>query len=281
METLRETGYELNQLLSDQKFRFGLHMGDQIVVGQPGIKIGEIPFDPLMHEAEHIDPLSTMEMMTDMPYVAQVIPFRPLELNVVLHRDVRDRDLPDVVRPIGRQKFDLAVNLIEALNNSAPIGDTANMYVVGDTENVQESRDLTVVKGTETDKAASEAVAELCLQGLTFVVSNFESLKLPENKPAFAKTVAVKANHKLELAIPDNVGDWQMDGRKTVNTNNSKKLAKENEAITRKHQAVIDGLRRSGLIVATVAFDNQLSQGFDMAAADKSLAGSLKELGRR
>jgi hypothetical protein len=288
MAHLNETGQALFELRAAEPYSMGMHLGEQLSVGDLGVKVGEVPFDPSLHEPSDIDRMSMMGRVRGRPYVAQIVPFRPEEANVVLHNDPADQAWSGYLAPMWDYKRGLAVSLSDAISDAKQMGDTGTVYVVGDTTRQTGLRHADYVRNTETPEKAADAIADICRRGLTFVISDFEALPL-DRAPAgyFGKTVAVKVNHKSELEIPANVGDYPLDGLEVVNTHNSKKLQAANDAIKRRHAELerrlglkprLGGL---GLAVAKVIYDEGFAPRMQVRATDKSIAGAVRKLASR
>jgi hypothetical protein len=280
METLTETRHAIYELRTNEERGFGLHLDEGVAVGVPGIQIGEEPFDQSRHLPEHINPISTQEMMTGLPHVTMVMPYRPLDMNVVLHQDPRERTMNRYVQPVRSYKRILAQELQAAISDARHVTDTSNLYVVGDARQLNGlSAEAQVLAGTEEPEAAANAVADICRQGLTFIISNFDRLPL-ENVANFAgkNAVAVKANHEFELSIPAKVGGWPMDSGLEVNTNKSKELIPANEAIAQRNNEIEEMLGSLGLTTAQVTYVNQASQSGNLRDADRQLASAIRAI---
>jgi hypothetical protein len=283
MTNLPQTGQALRELRADASKGFGMHYGDEHAVGTAGFVVGEVPFDPSRHLASDIDPMSMGEWTMGMPQVTQVMPYRPINMNIVLHRDPTEQNLPHYLQPIRAHKNELARGLQTAIDESKQRTDKANTYLVGDTTDAFElGFDVHPVRGTESPEKAAEAIAGLCLNGLTIVISDFNNLPLKRgNKTNFARTIGVKANHGLELKIPANVGRLSVGGLHEVDTNKPKKLAEANTRLAAHHAGVCRNLGGLGIAVAQVAYDNQQNAGFNAREADRQIATAVRIAGRR
>jgi hypothetical protein len=256
-------------------------MDESIAVGVPGIRIADVQFDPARHNVEAINHLSLHEMMIGLPQVTEVMPYRPVDMNVVLHQDPREKRMNKYVQPIRSYKRLLALQLQDAIAETRQVTDTANLFVVGDSSELSEvGYSAQVLDGTEHPEAAAEAVADICRRGLTFVVSNFDQLPLQShNWFNGSRTVAVKANHEFELEIPAKVGAWPMGGLWEVDTHNKKHLRATNEDIARRQTVIAQQLGSLGLQTAHVTYRNSSTERMNIADADAQIASSIREIG--
>lgn len=278
---LPNTQYELQELRSNESMQYGMHVGYEVAVGVQGVEVGETPFNASHHTIDAINPLSIMESATDMPHVTQVMPYRPIELNVVVHQSPDDRLMPKYLQPIRSHKRQLANGIREAISESQQVMDRTNLYVVGDASSLDELNDgAEVIEGTEDHSIASQAIASICLRGLTFVISDFNTLKLDIPGANYRETVAIKANHAFELAFPANVGRITLGGLKEVNTRKPKELAKVNQGLLQKHTSIANSLSDAGLAVAKVVYNDALPMGTNFDAADASIAAAIRDITR-
>jgi hypothetical protein len=274
MEDLPETRNALMQMLSDEQMRAGVHLADYVTVGAVGVPVGERIFDPHLHSVEDID----LMWMTGMPHVEEVVPFKPLEMNVVLHRNPNDKRMPDWLKPLGAYKQEVASNVASAVFEAKQFGDEANYFVVGDTENESLTDwNAEIVRDTEDPEAASQAIADICLRGLTFVISDFNDLKI-QNNSGVQRSVAIKVNHSLELEVPKVKAIIPFGGLKEVNASNKKQLAKFNEELERTHSDIRLGLGSAGLVVAQVVLDMNKSGSLNAQATDSVIAHAIQSV---
>ena len=274
---LHQTRQALFELRSLENQGVGMHLGANVAVGMPGLPIGEVMFDPSRHPASAIDPFSMMESLTGTPHVTQVMPYRPTEMNVVLHQN-DETVTADWLKPVHEHKRALAHGLVEALEESKQIPDRTNYYVVGAASNKEVlPNGAEIIGGTDSPEAAAQAVAEICLRGLTFVISDFENLPLGAVTSAlYPRAIAIKANHQVELQIPANAGLLQLDGLGAVETWKVHKLQKKNKQLRHKHTQLEQGLGNAGLYVAQAVYSPQRTVGTNVQAADNSIARAIR-----
>lgn len=271
MADLYETQRALTELAANQQYGFGVHSALQVRTGMSGLDVGEMPFDPARHSVSSINPLSLMEMATDIPHVRQVIPRNPLHATIVLHETegVDDSQLAKVKR-------DLAFGLGDAITVALPsMTDRTFNYIIG---NQHESINELGAEYIETDarpEAAAKNMAELCKHGLGFIISDFHNLPVASSDAA---TVAIKVNHPLELALPGGVGTISLGGNYQVNTNKSRELNRVNDALKAQHDRIVGHLRAMGLTVASVVLDQNARGAFEFDAADDAIANAIDDI---
>lgn len=285
LESLNETQYELRQLRSSEQFGFGLHLGDELAVGGPGIPVSEITYDPSRHPVDAIDStalMSTLEGEGGMPYVTQVVPFRKVSMNIVVHNDYSPEKrtrLPHYIRPIIEHQLILADSIKSSIDECAQYGDETQVHVIGKNNPYKSRADVNFVHAEDGEAFARQA-AEIASRGLTFIISTYHNVPLRKLKEVAQERplIAVKANHKLHLEYPADVGDLPTDNGKMVNTNDPKELAAVNDGVKQNHQLLEHAIKRSGLALARIVYLPGMPQGFDIKKADKSLASALSSL---
>lgn len=287
MNTLKETQYELRQLRSGDTFGFGLHLGEELAVGEPGIPVSETPLDPSRHPVSAADPnalMATLEGPKGRLWVTEVIPFRKLPMNVIIHNDVtaeRMRRMPQYVRPILDRQLILADSLRAALDDCAQFGDEINTVVIGADNPYKDRRDIRFERARTNARFADKA-SQIAADGLSFVISTFHDVPLRKLKVVAKESpiIAVKANHHMHIALPANCGELPVDDGRMIDTDDPKELGRYNAAVAANHEDLERTLikRRSGMALAKVVYDPKLKYGYDVAAADKSLAAAVRSL---
>lgn len=263
MVRLPETSRALYDFRTAEEQGMGMHMASHVVVGNQGTFIGETLFDPSRHPTSAINLLSPMGMMTGLPYAKEVIPQKHLEMNVIIHDDSADRAQPSWAATLPAYKQQLASSIHEAIVASKQVSDQANVYLVGNPRFPERyGSDVRHVTGTEKPQAAAEKVAELSGRAaLTFLLGDFTSLPLDQVEGNFRRTVAVKANHPLEMRIPAKRGVIPLGGDREVDTYNRRQLKQVNAELLQEHQTIVSRLGKAGvLLAATVAFAS--AEGF-------------------
>lgn len=271
---LRETQNAFAELAASQADEFGVHFASEARAGVPGMVISELEYDPARHQPQNIAPFSLMETVTGTPHVQLVLPQQPMELTVITHHEA-GRDDPR----LGWLKQRLATQVREAAEYSLPSStDRIRSYYVGSAEAAPDDRDTEVITIENDPELAAKTIGELCVGGLTLVISDFNRLPLHTTQSNFRNTVAVKANHPAELALPAKAGIIRVGGQAEVNTNKPKELQRFNDRLTARHQQISEQLGRAGIAVAQVIFDPRQASGtgFDLLRADQSIAAAVR-----
>lgn len=291
MNRLPETQQAISQLAANRPLMFGMHDNDQLKIGVPGHVVAEIPFDPALHDPSAINPLSIWEDILGEPHVQQVIPSNPLAVNIVVHREGRDVSKEtagrkgsqpsselqqELIVPVSDAKMQLASELREALLGARVPGDKIRSYFVGAPMTAGEAGGSYKAE-TEEPEAASQAIAELCLKGLTFVISDFNRLRLRETGANKHGLVAVKVNHRLERELPSGVGVIAVGGLREVNTNRAARLEAANNDLAAKHTEIVRRLGQAGAQVASLMVGGR-EPGLDFLATDQALAQAVEQI---
>jgi len=285
MAELPLTGQAMFELSTEYGRRIGSHMGSQLSFEENGVFAGEEPFDPNKHPVSAIDPMSFGEVVFGVPFVSQVVPYRPVDISVVLHQDPRLRVLPDYLQGIREYKRELATKLFKSIFESKQMSDTLRLFIIGDTEGVTVDvpGEVKAVEDTKEPEAAANTIGTICNNGLAIVISDFSDLPLEKLQGVnFNNTIAIKSNYELELALPANVGRLPagVDGE-VVNTNKPKELAKFNEGLVVLHDGIVNRLESAGITVARVIFERLLSSGFELRKTDEQIADAVHHVVRK
>jgi hypothetical protein len=282
MLRLEKTSAALYYLMGDNTRQFGQHLRTDIVVGQPGINVGETMFDPTLYDSSAINPLAITPMLlgTDMPYADLRVPYAPVELNVVVEDNSGSRMKHEWIEPIVECKRTIGTELVRLIEDAKQPADSVKLHVVGAPSDLSAygRHDVTVIE-TNTSEESTRAVAEICRKGISFIISNFERLPLDEMKDInFRNIVGIKVNHPLEIAYPANTGVWTLSGLKEVNTNNPKKLDEINEKLMAKHLDIVRRLGSKSVRMAKVVYDDSYRSGLNVAEIDRELSSAVLEL---
>jgi hypothetical protein len=216
-------------------------------------------------------------MVLGEPHVRVAVPERPLHVTVVTHH--RSAGKSDFYQMnAARQR--LAGELSGAISESLPgITDRAWSYAIGEAVEESIESDVEIIRSNGDPLAEAKTIEELCQNGLTFVISDF--LALPLDISDHSTTVAIKANHSFDLALPAGFGSLPTNvGGGEVNTDKPKDLGRVNQAQLEKHQQTVARLEAAGIAVAQVLFNwiDYPREGFDIEAADQHIAGAILEL---
>ncbi len=280
MSLLPESEVAFAEVAASESYTFGAHTGPEVLAGAQGRDVGEMTFDATLHDPADINPLSLWQQITGEPQVDMVIPDRPLHFNVVAHqRRSTEADYFD----IHRSKRELAGTVVSALEQSLPgMTDKVWSYEVGEAA-TQDAPDHVEVITTNGDPAVDAAqVADLCQDGLAIVISDFLSLPIESTpKATFPYTVAIKANHPLDLSLPANCGrvpSGVMGGE--VNTDDPRVLKEVNRAMEKAHNDTITRLEEVGIAVGQIILNRRVHPvfGFDIDAADLEIATAIRSL---
>lgn len=284
MSLLPETNIALAEWNANRQRETGMHMGPRLAVGVPGQAVSEVQYDLIRHVGLRPNVMSLMGLVTGEEYIDTVMPAHPLDVNVVVHHDPAQKNLPQYLSPMALYKQRLGSEISTSIDESLTgYADRARVYVVG--EPVKEELidyGVDVIEGTADGRSAAEATAEICERGLTFVISDFNNFPLHEVASVdFTDTVAIKANHEYEVELPANKGRMSMSGLKEVDTNNSNKLNKAlayQEAMNLERE---DRLKAAGIVVARAVFKHAVLAGIDYRCLDDQIAGAVQTINHR
>lgn len=282
MPLLQETEAAVSDLAANRQRLGGAHFGQEIEQAVPGLVIGEAPYDPARHLPSDINPLSIMELVADRPHVKQVIPHNPLEVNIVVHNDRAQQSDPVWMT---QAKLGLAQGYRDMFEEVLPSNDRVQCYVIGEPGTGVFDRDTELVKETDDPLATAKAVAEICRDGLSIVISTFKNLPLEQVSGArYDSTVGVKANHLFEVDLQPGVGKWATGDpdMPAVNTHKPKELEAWNKVLQDRHRQTVERLEQAGMAVAQIIFDpRHRPYGFNVVEADQSMAAALGSIGYR
>lgn len=254
---LPRTSEVLTQYGANVPFGLGSHLDPSISTGVSGISVGEVPFDPALHDATDIDFGSAEEMLTGDFHVEQVIPERPLSYFTVVDATAR-REFDSIARTKRIARGLIAGALTDQV---VSIGDRAMLEdVVG-----QDRQPFTVKTKDALD------------MGLTFALGDFEGFNAKRDLNGL---VAIKVNHLLERELPANVGYISLGGAVEIDTNNPNQLAQVNDALEQKHQEVVESLESADAQVVCVVADPRLKPEFDAPKTDEDIAKAIEKLAR-
>jgi hypothetical protein len=277
MANLERTESAIAEFTANRGLIFGIHETEEFKVGGVGRDVGEVVFDPAQHDASAINPLSIWESVLGEPHVRLAVPERPLHVNVVAHH--RSSGKSDFYQMnAARQR--LAGELSDAISESLPgITDRSWNYVIGEAAEGSGDSDVEIIRTNGDPVAEAKTIAELCRDGLTFVISDF--LALPLEQAGCQTTVAIKANHSYDLKLPAGYGrlPTNLEGGE-VNTEKPRELARVNRAQQEQHGQTVARLEAAGITVAQVLFNwkDQPLTGFDAEAADQGIATAISRL---
>ncbi len=253
----------------------GSHTYNEVADAISGLVIGEALYDPVKHLPTAINPFSLMEMALDEPHVLSVLPAFGLEVNVVVDRTSKEED-----PRFTRAKLSLADKLTASIERALPgFSDRQKLYVLGDTSQRSYDRDIEYVAVEASESGFTTAVADICVNGLNFVISDFYSLRKSINSSKrFNNTVGIKVNHPFELALPANVGTIALGGAEEVNTSKRRELKRKNDSLQTHHAKIITILDSLGVFTANVVYDPQHPSGLRFDEADRQIAAALTGL---
>ncbi len=281
MTFLEQTHNTMGDLAGDRQRNFGEHISSVPRANAFGINLGEVTFDPARHELQDINPFSMAEESTGMPHVRMVLPRRALDIQIVEDRTDNGDD-----PQISRAKHRLAEILGESIIHSkSGITDRVKHYLIVDSDQVKSQKlgyDVELIDSSKGAEAVSRTVADICLNGLTFVISDFKSLRLEnQSRHNYEKTVAIKINHPAEIEIPAGNVIFELGKGRELDSSKPKELAKFNLILEEKNRIIIERLENAGVSVAQVIFkpvrpDNKLE--YNLANADTAIAKAINRI---
>lgn len=268
---LTETQDAFLELASNSELAQGVHTQTRPRIGQGGVPLGEIPFDPSRHSASDINVFSLMGEATGQPYVSMVMPRKDVAINVVT-----DFGQSGDNQAVANLKHSIGHDVTDAIEEALPsITDRLFRYSLGDVPAEAAGDDYESLR-EETEEERVGSVKDLCLNGLTVVVSGFQSLPLHKYGNGI-DGIAIKVTHPLELPLAPGQGVVSLGGGYEVKTNKPKQLAEYNQSIEQKHQTALANLRSIGLQVVEVVYNPSKDGGYDGKKADSDLAKAVEE----
>ena len=271
MALFPETTSALSELAANAQYGYGDHTEQVIRTGVAGLPLGDTQFDPTRHQLSDVNHLAPLSAATGDMYVREVLPRRPISVNVVL--DVRTgREHPVITNQKQRAQQMIAHGLVEALPG---ITDHAATYVLSDgTTRNQIDFDGENVP-VHDDEDAGRKVEDIALSGLTFVVSDFKQLRLQRID---GQMIAIKANHPLERSIPRNIGFVSLGGAVELDTHDRRQLERVNTALWHRHLDIIDDIKKTGAKAVSVKAEPKSEHGFYVQHTDHRIAAVVHEM---
>lgn len=281
MSILEQTQDSMSDLVSNRQREFGGHASVVPRFSLRGTHLGEVPFIPGKHQFKDINPFSLAEEATGIPHVLMVLPKRALNIQIIEDKTGSDDD-PRIVDVKQR----LAGILHESIVDSKPgMTDRVRHYAIIDpTSEIASSLDYDteLIDSTTDREVVSKTVADICLNGLTFIISDFNRLNFDNlPKSAFEKTIAIKANHPAEIEIPQALVSLGLGRGREADLRKPKELTRLNASLKNYNQSVVNRLEKAGMAVAQVVFDSSSRDGFDMFYTDNAIAAAIKQISAR
>jgi len=279
---LYETQEAISELLSDELNGWGAHASPHLQVAGMGFLAGEIPFDMSVHNVSDINPLSLYGRVTGQPQVREVFPEKPLDINVVVHRDSAEMADPEEIL-LGRKvvMHELSKSLIESRLH----GDRVNFFVAGEADEEFDQYGAEYIDGTKPEEAV-DRIAHVCTSGLTLVLSTFKNLPVENRQEAWRRAIGIKVNHQYDLELQRNTGIWDTGEPQLplVDTNDglfgriSADLKRYRPMQAARHEQTRERLQKAGLRMASAVFDKTLTGYFDVVMTDHELAAAIRDL---
>lgn len=273
-----ETSAALRELGATTTYGIGVHTHPTIAVGVPGLTLGDVQFNPAKHDFLDVNHFSLMGEATGDLHVTEVLPNRPLNLNIVT-------DLGSIwdARVVTRRKAQAARDIGEGILAAMPsLTDRATTYTVGDSpRNPARSGETRLVSLDEArESGRAESVAALAPEGPLVVFSDFIHLPLEEHvtEDVARNVLAVKINHPFERKIPANIGVLALNAGYDLDTSKKRQLARANARLDDRHAGVMARLENAGITVVDIILDPKQPGGFDQHYADVRVAEGLKAL---
>jgi hypothetical protein len=281
MVRLEKTAAALYDLLGGPEVRFGQHITNTVVAGQYGLAVGETMLDPTVHDMGDMNPFALTPMMLedDIPYVDLNMPYRSVELNVIVDDDSAKPLRHEWLRPMKEYRQTLAKTLVSEIEDSKQPEDVVNLHVIGSPSDPESYGRGVNIQETKSPEESAKVAAEICRNGIAIIISNFMELPIGQSETdRFSQLIAVKANYPIELSYPANSGVWSLGGTASIDTNNSKELRAKNVKLAEFHQSIVRRLVAKGAHIAHVVYDPNFSDGFNKQDVDFKLAQSVREL---
>jgi len=263
---LPKTREALADLAANSKYGMGGHLEEDPRAGMYGLQIGEVDYDPLLHEPEDIINDSAYAEASGIEQVAYMLPARPLHFNVVA-------DLGSVAGslPVRTAKEETIMTLSRELRaNPGDSFDSISMYVLGGTRKVRQELRAEKVK-------SDRQLLEICSSGLTFVLSDFSRLMAVFHNRNIAGTVGLKVDHLLEVSVP-RMGELVVGKGKELDTANEGDRAAFNARLERHHAGILDDLERSEISAVQIVTPTDLQGNFNVQTTDVAIANAIKSL---
>jgi hypothetical protein len=293
MSLLVKTEAALRNLAANNHLVAGSHRGRELEVADYGIPVGSVDYDEFGHLPIDIDPFDFVgEMITGKKQVAEVKPFKPIDINVVVHHDAAllhtdpNREGRSALTDLAAGRLALARNLQQAIKGARPgMYDRVHTYLVGDTLPKVLPQGMIVKPNTEEPLAAATAAAELGRKRLTYVIGGFRRFPLEQVENAdYSKMIAIIADHQSDRALQPGSGTWltghpQMPD---VNTGDPIQLNRWNTHLQALHDRRVNRLGGLGLTVVEAVFKPDLPPMYmDTAQIDLSLAAATASVGKK
>jgi hypothetical protein len=257
-----QTQEQLYEMAAMQPLMSGVHRADMPDTGRYGLVMGETVFDPLIDSVGDIRPDSIKARITGAPHVQVVMPRENMNVNLVVDADSGQEDH----WKISQQKQKMALGLAESVWDSTPSStDWFGVYYLGEGASKELQHVGTPIK--------VENVADLCLGGITMIMSDFRRLHFDRKLPG---TIGIKVNHPADLSIPPNVGVIPLGNGIDVNTNKKRELQELNDTLRARRESILRRLADAGLSTVEVVYRPSKASGFDVAKADAEIANKLK-----
>lgn len=272
-----ETSAALRELGATTTYGLGAHLHPAVSVGVPGLTLGDIQFNPAKHDFLDVNHFSLLGEATGELHVTEVLPDRPLNVNVVT-------DLGSIwdARVITRRKQEAARAIAAGIATALPsLTDRTTMYAVGQSPtHPAHSSETKLVSLDVVEGGRAESVASLAPEGPLIVLSDFIHMPLEEHVSGDVSrnVLAVKVNHPFERRIPANIGVLALNRGYDLDTSNKRKLARANSRLDDRHLGVMARLQDAGISVVDVILDPKLPEGFDQGYVDNRLAEGIKML---
>ncbi len=274
---LRATSAAIGRLPANMGLLPGVHNGSELKVGATGTMIADVPLEEHMLSPLLENPLSAMGIATGKAHGTLAKTQRPLLVNVVVHINPADREMPEWLEPLKDEKVNLGLDLLSAIHRARRLMDHSGMHVLGNNSDISKlGRGVEVVEGTKDLAAAKETVQKIGNFGITLVVGDHLDDLLPDEPKS--PYVAVKVNHPLEVQVPlikDRKIIWPVKGSsRGVRLWVPKEVDAYNAELDEIHGAINKRFEDRGVPVAQVLTSDKMTP----LAIDKSIANAVNEL---
>jgi hypothetical protein len=275
MSRLIQTERALAEFAGNRPLGYGGHLETNPAAGVFGLPVGNVPFDAARHSVAHIDHFSPLGLAMGEDYVREVLPYRPMSVNLVLDYSARSEH-----QAITKAKELLMDDIATAIEYSMPhMTDQVQSFRLGSSasDHGYSSRAMELPAEQKTEEI-EESIAGLAIRGLTIVISDFERFSFAGRNGDLGMMVAVKVNHPMEMSLPAGIGRVSLGQWNEVNTNSSRQLKAANTRLSTHHEAIVRNLETGGAAVAQVISTPKSIMGYDVQAADGSLSSAVESV---
>jgi hypothetical protein len=274
MPHFQATSEAIAEWQANVPYGIGDHLERNISTSIGNVVLGEVQFDPHIHDPSDIDHMSMMGIATGELYVPEVLPQKPLNMNVIIDATTRE-DHPSLIKV----KRDIAHQIYSAIDD-ATIGMSDRVFATELTSRPQKSSnpDFEIVVA-RNNKALQKFLGMTAINQLAIVISDFKNFDRRHSSEAGkSPMVAVKVNHPAERRIPYDVGILSLGGYEEINTNKHRRVDAKNAELEAQHREIVEELEAIGAEVAEVITKPFSATGYEVAEVDAAIATAISNL---